>query len=188
MSAHRRSPRDPGTFITRRIAVGVLCCATAGAVTLGISLHPRPAVASPATTTVSMDANRAAALTRANRDLVRTAPRPVAKPPAPPKPTRPAPLPRIAGLTTTQVSNAWAVVYEGHQMGISQRGQTIAMATALQESNLVNYRRAVDHDSLGIFQQRPSSGWGTPRQLTNPRYAAHAFYRVLVHYQSHGAA
>ena len=61
--------------------------------------------------------------------------------------------------------------------------EIIAMATALQESNLKNYRYAVDHDSLGLFQQRPSSGWGTPRQLTNPTYAAHAFYAVLVHYK-----
>jgi hypothetical protein len=69
-------------------------------------------------------------------------------------------------------------------MGISTRGQTIAMATALQESNLVNYRYAVDHDSLGIFQQRPSSGWGTPQQIETPTYAAHAFYRVLLQYKS----
>lgn len=69
-------------------------------------------------------------------------------------------------------------------MGISLRGQTIAMATALQESRLVNYRHAVDHDSLGIFQQRPSSGWGQPSRLTDPTYAAHAFYRALVRYRS----
>jgi hypothetical protein len=68
-------------------------------------------------------------------------------------------------------------------MGISPRGQQIAIATAMQESNLLNLRRAVDHDSLGLFQQRPSSGWGTPSQLTNPTYAAHAFYAVLVHYK-----
>jgi hypothetical protein len=76
-----------------------------------------------------------------------------------------------------------AIVAEGHHMGVSRRGQIIAMATALQESNLKNYTHAVDHDSLGLFQQRPSSGWGTPRQLTNPTYAAHAFYAVLVRYK-----
>jgi len=46
-----------------------------------------------------------------------------------------------------------------------------------------NLKRAVDHDSLGLFQQRPSSGWGSPRELTNPTYAAHAFYAVLVQYK-----
>lgn len=148
---------------------------------------------------MTLDANRADALARANRSLVRTAPKPAAKalttPAAQAKPAvkkpavkpavkKPAPLPHIAGLNASQVSNAWAVVAEGHRMGISTRGQTIAMATALQESQLINYRSAVDHDSLGIFQQRPSSGWGTPGQLTNPTYAAHAFYAVLVHYKS----
>ncbi len=68
-------------------------------------------------------------------------------------------------------------------MGINARGQQIAIATAMQESNLYNLKYAVDHDSLGLFQQRPSSGWGSPKQLTNPTYAAHAFYQVLVHYK-----
>ena len=67
---------------------------------------------------------------------------------------------------------------------MTRSGQTIAMATALQESKLINYTHAVDHDSLGIFQQRPSSGWGSPSQIERPTYAAYAFYRVLVQYQS----
>lgn len=100
-----------------------------------------------------------------------------------PKPKGPGPLPHIAGLSSVQVRNAWAVVSTGHTMGINKRGQTIAMATALQESNLINYTHAVDHDSLGIFQQRPSTGWGTPGQIMTPTYAARAFYRVLVQYR-----
>lgn len=143
----------------------------------------------------TLNASRTDALARANRSLTRVAPttpaapKPAApKPPAPakkaaPAPKKPAPLPRIAGLNSSQVYYANAIVAEGHRMGISRRGRIIAMATALQESNLINYRSAVDHDSLGLFQQRPSSGWGTPRQLTNPTYAAHAFYAVLVHYK-----
>ncbi|HEU0239424.1 MAG TPA: hypothetical protein VFR11_09140 [Micromonosporaceae bacterium] len=128
-------------------------------------------------TATSLETARLNADARANRSLTRPAP------PKPPAPKKPAPPPHIRGLTSAQVANAWAVVFEGHKMGISLRGQTIAMATALQESNLRNYRHAVDHDSLGIFQQRPSTGWGTPRQITNPRYAAAAFYRVLLHYK-----
>ena len=69
-------------------------------------------------------------------------------------------------------------------MGINQRGQQIAIATAMQESNLYNLHRAVDHDSLGLFQQRPSCGWGSPSQLVNPTYAAHAFYAQLVKHRS----
>ena len=125
--------------------------------------------------------------------MQRTAPPPTAPassaastPPAKPKPApkpKPKPLPHIGGLTATQVRNAWSIVLEGHRMGIGARGQQIAIATAMQESNLYNLHRAVDHDSLGLFQQRPSSGWGSPSELTNPTYAAHAFYAVLVHYK-----
>lgn len=140
----------------------------------------------------SLQTARLDAQARANRSMTRTpvAPKPPAKAaptkPAPkkPAPKKPAPLPHIAGLSSSQVANAWAVVAEGHRMGISKRGQIIAMATALQESNLRNYTHAVDHDSLGIFQQRPSSGWGSPKQIERPTYAAHAFYRVLVQYRS----
>ena len=57
------------------------------------------------------------------------------------------------------------------------------MATALQESNLHNLGdlgARNDHDSLGLFQQRPSSGWGTAKQIQDPTYAATAFYKGLV--------
>jgi hypothetical protein len=166
--------------MARRLTLGLLCCTTAGAAALGISMNPRNAA--PATTAMTntankLDASRTDALMRANRSLTRTAP------PAKPAPAKPAPLPSIAGLSSTQVKMADAIVKEGVHMGVSRRGRIIAMATALQESNLKNYTHAVDHDSLGLFQQRPSSGWGTPKQLTNPTYAAHAFYRVLVHYK-----
>jgi hypothetical protein len=170
---------------------------------LGITTHPAPArTGTPALAgAAALNAARLDSLQQANRDMQRSAtsspiatpastkpaPKPAAKAkpkPAPkPKPAKPAPLPHIAGLTATQVSNAWAIVLEGHKMGISARGQQIAIATAMQESNLYNLHRAVDHDSLGLFQQRPSSGWGSPGELTNPTYAAHAFYAVLVHYK-----
>jgi hypothetical protein len=162
---------------------------------MGISLRPapdRPTAPALAAGTAALNTSRLDALDRSNRSLTRTAPTPSAsaKTPAPkpkpkpkPKPAGPAPLPSISGLTSTQVANAWAIVQEGHRMGISARGQQIAIATAMQESNLYNLKRAVDHDSLGLFQQRPSSGWGSPRELTNPTYAAHAFYAVLVQYK-----
>ena len=191
MPAHRRFPRIPGALITRRVAVGALCVATASAAAIGVSISPStPAPANATLSASSIAAARTDAATRSNRDLQRTAPPATSKPgavsttqPAKPKPQGPGPLPRISGYSSAQVANAWAIVLEGHRMGISPRGQQIAIATAMQESNLYNLRRAVDHDSLGLFQQRPSSGWGSPRQLTNPTYAAHAFYRVLVHYK-----
>ena len=152
-------------FRGRVAAVAVLCAIGAAACT------PLPGTGTPGTGT-----------TVGGGSTGTTAPKPTPTPK--PKPSTPGPLPRISGLTTSEVANAWAVVQEGHRMGISIRGQIIAMATALQESHLINYKYAVDHDSLGIFQQRPSTGWGTPRQIENPTYAAHAFYAVLLQYKS----
>jgi hypothetical protein len=55
----------------------------------------------------------------------------------------------------------------------------IAVATAIQESSLNNLDQG-DRDSLGLFQQRPSQGWGTPSQLTDPVYATNAFIDTLI--------
>jgi murein DD-endopeptidase MepM/ murein hydrolase activator NlpD len=87
------------------------------------------------------------------------------------------------GLTAEQVSNAAVIVRTGASMSVPVRGWVIAIATALQESNLINLGDRVDrndHDSLGLFQQRPSQGWGTPAQVTDPVSASRAFYTRLV--------
>lgn len=63
--------------------------------------------------------------------------------------------------------------------GLPARALTIALATGLQESKLANIEHG-DRDSLGIFQQRPSQGWGTPEQVLDPVYATNAFYDALV--------
>jgi cell wall-associated NlpC family hydrolase len=86
-----------------------------------------------------------------------------------------------AGLTPEQARNAAVIVAVGQRMKIPVRGWVIAVATALQESDLINSGAATDHDSLGLFQQRPSQGWGTPEQIMNPEYAAAAFYTALRH-------
>jgi hypothetical protein len=68
-------------------------------------------------------------------------------------------------------------------MNLPPRAWTIGVATSLQESNLYNIGHLGaknDHDSQGLFQQRPSSGWGTPEQITDPTYAATKFYERLV--------
>jgi hypothetical protein len=64
------------------------------------------------------------------------------------------------------------------QRGMPARAATIALATAYQESDLRNLEYG-DRDSVGLFQQRPSQGWGTPDQLQDPTYAANAFYDAL---------
>jgi len=85
--------------------------------------------------------------------------------------------------STEQLANAKAIVDAGKGMGLPPRAWEIAVATSLQESNLKNLGHlgaANDHDSLGLFQQRPSSGWGTPSQVQDPTYASTAFYHRLV--------
>ncbi len=82
-----------------------------------------------------------------------------------------------------QVSNAATIISVGNALGVPLRGQMIAIAAAIQESdlrNLPNLGPANDHDSLGLFQQRPSQGWGTPEQLTDPAYASTTFYQKLL--------
>ena len=64
-------------------------------------------------------------------------------------------------------------------MGLPQRAAVIAEATAMQESSLVNLPDGTS-DSLGLFQQRPSQGWGTPAQIMQPVYASTRFYEALV--------
>jgi hypothetical protein len=78
-----------------------------------------------------------------------------------------------------QWNNATAIVQTAKDMNLSPYAATIAVATAMQESSLRNLTTAVDHDSLGLFQQRPSMGWGTASELTDPTYAAKAFLKEL---------
>src|SRR5215831_8877275 len=63
------------------------------------------------------------------------------------------------------------------------RSAVIAVATSMQESTLLNLNYGTS-DSLGLFQQRPSSGWGTQAQIQHPAYAADAFLKALRSYQA----
>jgi hypothetical protein len=77
------------------------------------------------------------------------------------------------------LGNAKTIAQVGVSMGVPMPGETIAIATAMQESTLQNLAYG-DRDSLGLFQQRPSQGWGTPAQIMNPSYAAEQFYKQLL--------
>ena len=81
----------------------------------------------------------------------------------------------IPGLTAEQVANAAIIVQVGRQLGVSDRGITIALGTAMTESGIRNLDWG-DRDSLGLFQQRPSYGWGTAEEVRDPYRAAKAFY------------
>ncbi|MEU9285233.1 heavy metal transporter [Streptomyces sp. NPDC048275] len=82
-------------------------------------------------------------------------------------------------FTPEQAQNAAAISAVGTSRGLPERAVTIALATALQESALRNIQHG-DRDSLGLFQQRPSQGWGTTKQIMDPIYAAGEFYDHLV--------
>ncbi|MFJ8845694.1 peptidoglycan-binding protein [Streptomyces cyaneofuscatus] len=79
-------------------------------------------------------------------------------------------------LGPEQLAHARTVIGVGKGADIPEQGQVIALMTAMQESKFVNYTTPVDHDSLGIFQQRPSMGWGTPQQITHVPTASKSFY------------
>jgi hypothetical protein len=83
-----------------------------------------------------------------------------------------------AELSIEQAENAAIIAAVGIRRGLPARAVSIALATAYQESKMRNLDHG-DRDSLGIFQQRPSMGWGTPGQLQDPYYASNAFYDEL---------
>jgi hypothetical protein len=78
-----------------------------------------------------------------------------------------------------QAADAATIAGVAVRADLSARALTIAYATAFQESKLENLSYG-DRDSVGIFQQRPSEGWGTTAQLQDPAYAARAFFGALV--------
>jgi len=199
-----RLPKVPRAVVVRRLAMSVLCGGTLAVATFAPVHQVSAAQVGAEVRPVAVSADRAPRSDRASRgekrsvpasgapvrDLAGTGAAPAASAPvraapapavstAPAKPVPP-PLPEIAGLDRYQVENAATIVDVGTSMGVSQRGQIIAVATALQESLLYNLGVAVDHDSLGLFQQRPSAGWGTPEEITTPSYAARAFYTRLL--------
>lgn len=124
------------------------------------------------------------------RSLERAAPSPSPSP-TPEIPEDPTP---VAGLVQAQMNNAATIVRVGRSMDLPRRALIIGVMTAMQESNLYNVAsNAVpesfdyphegsgsDHDSVGLFQQRPSQGWGTVENLMKPEYQARNFFNKLV--------
>ncbi len=82
-------------------------------------------------------------------------------------------------LAPDQADNAALLAAVALRRDLPARAATIALSTAFQESKLRNIEHG-DRDSLGLFQQRPSQGWGTAQQVLDPVYATNAFYDVLV--------
>ncbi|WP_051462905.1 hypothetical protein [Haloglycomyces albus] len=103
-------------------------------------------------------------------------------------------LHNVAGLDDEQLANAVTIIEAGEDKGISERGQAVALATAMQEAKMYNAASNdvpeswdhtnssvhwEDHDSVGIFQQRPSMGWGSVEELMDVKTSADKFYGSL---------
>ncbi|MEV5765174.1 hypothetical protein AB0L34_11465 [Micromonospora sp. NPDC052213] len=183
------------------LATGVTCClgAAAFAGTRGDTDTPREPVAEAVAERAATDERASRALDRAASPAPAVSASPTPKPTpsatrkAPAKPAKPARPRPVAGLTQAQMDNAKIIVDVGEDLKMPRRALVVAVATAMQESNLYNLASDVlpesrqyphqgsgsDHDSVGLFQQRPSSGWGTVRELMRPTYAARAFYEAL---------
>lgn len=157
-------------------------------------------LATPATSSVHnplVDERAILADMQSSRSLVR--PTPLATPSATPtKKPSPKPSPSktkkvirpVAGLDQKQMNNAATIVAVGQQLGLPKRALIIGVATAMQESSLYNQASeavpeslnyphegdSVDHDSVGIFQQRTSQGWGTVANLMKPAYQSKNFF------------
>jgi hypothetical protein len=86
-------------------------------------------------------------------------------------------------ITAAQHANATTIVKQALKKNMGVRSAVIAVATAMQESELnnINYGTSA---SLGLFQQQPTDGWGTAQQIMNPTYAANAFLNALKGYQA----
>ncbi|WP_019871964.1 hypothetical protein [Salinispora oceanensis] len=190
------------------LATGLTCCLGA-ATYIGLRQTPEQPEQTPV---AEAAAERVEAAERSSRSLFRTDATPTPASPSPtetasptaeaeeeeeeaePTPSQPAPPQPVAGLTQTQMDNAKTIVDVGTELNIPRRGLIVAIATAMQESTLLNYanggvpesqnypHEAVgwDHDSVGLFQQRSSSGWGSIAELMTPTYAAKAFYQALL--------
>jgi hypothetical protein len=85
-------------------------------------------------------------------------------------------------ISGDQMANASTIVQQALAKKMGVRSAVIAVATAMQESQLQNINYGTS-DSLGLFQQRPSMGWGTAQQILDPAYSADAFLAALQQYQ-----
>jgi hypothetical protein len=83
--------------------------------------------------------------------------------------------PSITKMSQEMKQNAQVIYRVGKDLGVSDYGIVIALAAAMQESSLVNIDYG-DRDSVGLFQQRTSQGWGTIAQIMDPKYSARAFF------------
>ena len=151
---------------------------------------PTPHTTTPAPKPTTPKKTARATTPRATATKKTTTPTTTTKASAKPKATVVAP---VAGLSQAQMNNAATIVKTGVSMGIPKRGLIVGIATAMQESSLLNLANTglpeslnypnegtgYDHDSVGLFQQRTSTGWGTVQELMTPSISARKFFAAL---------
>jgi hypothetical protein len=150
--------------------------------------------AKPSTADTADRADRAASRSGNRRGSASPSPQQQAKSARPTStPSTRQPVQPVAGLTRVQMNHAKTIVAVGQQIKLPERAYVVAIATAMQESDLLNLANGLvpeslqiahdgtgeDHDSVGLFQQRPSTGWGSVRELMDPATAARKFYNAL---------
>ncbi|MEV4518181.1 hypothetical protein AB0K00_55650 [Dactylosporangium sp. NPDC049525] len=193
-----------GAAIIAATGIGWPLLPTSSPTTPGIAVHADMALADAAdrARVAENDASRSK-----QRGQVQPSRQPTATATAHPKPSQtkpsapassspassPSPTVRgpVGGLTQAEMNNAVAIIEAGQQLKLPRRAFVVAIATALQESHLRNLANAnlpeslkhpnegvgYDHDSVGLFQQRPN--WGTVAQLMDPHESARRFYSAL---------
>ncbi|WP_229789403.1 hypothetical protein [Pilimelia terevasa] len=183
----RRRPLVLGTMLA--CAFGLVVAVVLAGVVPGTTVAGRD-LAANADEAAIIDRNRQDDSRRdnpeASRGQRRAAPALSGKPAA--KPVRP-----VAGLSSTQMANAQVIVLAARKRKLPSRAMLVGLMTAMQETNLRNLANpgvpaslrhqndgtGTDHDSVGVFQQRPSQGWGSVAELMDPHYAAGAFFGRL---------
>lgn len=193
--------RQPNAVAPVAVVVATVVAASIPGIPLHGTRNPAPSSSTSNLASVDMVRSVDHEVSRRARTKPSASPSPSPKPsaspspkPAAPRATHSWPPAPVAGLDQTEMTNAAVVVKVGAQRGLPQRAQVIAIATALQESNLYNMASnavlesfryphqgaSSDHDSVGLFQQRPSQGWGSVAELMDPAHSAGLFYDRLV--------
>ena len=162
-AAHVVVSGDTVSAIASSAGVGVQALLDANGLTWASIIYPGQQLVFPATTASAAPA---------------PAPAPVPAPVVPVADSQPLAAvdpAAVIPLTDEMRANAATIIRIGRSLGVSDQGLVIALAAAAQESRLRNVEYG-DADSLGLFQQRPSTGWGTPEQVMDPVRATDAFF------------
>ncbi|CAM5331729.1 LysM peptidoglycan-binding domain-containing protein [Leifsonia shinshuensis] len=152
---------DTVSGIAARFGVRTSAVLSANGLSGASIIYPGQKLAIPGMATASLDTPRPAPA------AVVTAPSPAPAPVIQPG--------QVVPLSDEMRANAQLIIRIGRQEGVPAQGIVVALAAAAQESGLRNVRYG-DRDSLGLFQQRPSTGWGSPDQVLDPTRATLAFY------------